>query len=149
MTNFIVGMLSSLAASLVVVVGVSAGPGLLRRFASDDVDLSGQWLARLSKSQSQYTYSLMLKPFWTGWRGEATITRTSATGDYEHKLAVAARKRGSFVVLTLLGTKGHPGSLATGLFRLTDRGATMDGAWVFRPSESEVPNAEPLTFRRS
>ena len=150
MSNFIVGVVSSLVATALVAMAAAYGPGLGRRLFSDDVNLSGQWLSRLSTTHGQYTYSLQLTPFWTRWRGQATITRTSPTlGDYEHKLEVAARKRGSFVVLSLLGAKGQEGSIASGLIVLSDRGQTIDGAWAYRPSQSEMPETERLTFRRS
>ncbi|MFF5289180.1 hypothetical protein [Paractinoplanes globisporus] len=79
------------------------------------------------------------------------ITRTAkAAGvdDYRHTFKITAMRRGAYVVVNLLGTKGNPGSMATGLFLLQQRGARMTGEWTYRPGGTEVPESEKISFKR-
>jgi ABC-type microcin C transport system permease subunit YejB len=150
---------SGVAAGVVATMGVAAAVFLgrtylmpwIHRLTSDDVDISGGWSSSADTPSASYTYHISLRSWLGRWRGSATITRTTksrAMDDYRHEFAVTARKRGSFVVVTLLGTRRNAASVATGLLGLERRGDALSGIWVYRPSISETPAGERVSFKR-
>lgn len=152
----VAGVVSAVVASFLAwLVWTQIVPHVSQRL-NQDGDISGKWIgsADVQSTGLSYTYRVELKPRVTYWRGTATITRQASPPaspggrGYEHSFSVLARRRGSYVLMWLIGDDESSASVASGLFFLDDRGRMLRGRWAFRRESGTNIGDEEIVLRR-